>query len=459
MHLRKLSPRLYPQFLAALGLSAAVIVVVLGLGLQIYQTELVLLNQDVETAILVQRLRYRLERQVSTERAFLLTGFPTFRKRLSIDPETIQLIGSLRVRAYTAEEKSLLTEISKQVERYEADLAMTGAGRQSSEAAVVLFENRLRPRRQAISKPLERLLQIENTDLHNAAAGARRHGRQILILGASIAAGLIIILLATAAFVRRSLLTIDSERKSLEAANADLEGLVAERTRHLEQVIQQLEAFGYSVAHDLRAPARTIAIFSELVLKKEVPLDDDARDYFRRIMEAGQRMRLMLDGLLTLSRISQEKLSREPVDLAAVARRRLDELAAQEPERRVEVQVAHSMLVKGDARLLEILMQNLLENAWKFTRDRQDARIEAASETRGGARVYFVRDNGRGFDPTLDQRLFKPFHRLPNAGGVPGLGIGLASSSRIVEAHGGKIWTESRPGEGSTFFFTIPYST
>ncbi|MBI5203240.1 MAG: hypothetical protein HY925_16740 [Elusimicrobia bacterium] len=453
--IQRRTSRLYAGFQAALVFSGLSVLAVLGLALQIYRTQQAILHEDVDSVIQIQRLRYRVERQVSTERAFLLTGFPTFRRRLELGPEIARIIRSLSGRGAAPERELLLAEVSRQVDLYETDLARLRSGRWSKDSALSIFENQLQPRRNALFQPLERLIQLEYEELQNAKASAKRYGRWSLILGAVMAAGLVAALLATGAFVRRSLLALERERKSLEAAKADLEKLVAERTRNLERAVQQLEAFGYSVAHDLRAPARTIAIFSEAVLRKEASLDEDTRGFFHRIKEAGQRMRLMLDGLLTLSRISQEKLSLGPVDLAVIARRRLDELAAQEPERRVEVRVADSIPVQGDARLLEILLQNLLENAWKFTLDRPDARIEAGSETRDGVRVHFVRDNGRGFDPALNQRLFKPFHRLPNAEGIPGLGIGLASASRIADAHGGKIWVESMPGAGTTFFFTL----
>lgn len=223
----------------------------------------------------------------------------------------------------------------------------------------------------------------------------------------------------------------------------------------LERGNRELKEFGYSVAHDLRAPARAIVSFSDLIRKKEPALAAESRNYFERITEAGKRLSLMLDGLLALSQLSREAPSKERVDIASLARLRLEELSAQEPGRRLEATIPASLAAEGDPRLLGILMQNLVDNAWKFTRDRPEARLEVGREERDGATPFFVRDNGRGFEPALAANLFRPFARLPNAADVPGVGIGMASAARIVEAHGGRIWAEALAGEGATFYFTL----
>lgn len=229
-----------------------------------------------------------------------------------------------------------------------------------------------------------------------------------------------------------------------------------EMAASLTRTIRHLETFGYSVAHDLRAPARAITTYSELILRKESGLDEETRGYFARILHAGRRMRLMLDGLMTLSRLSQITPSVETVDLTDIAVRCAEELSASEPDRKVDIRIAAGLTATGDPRLLHVLLRSLLENAWKFTRGRPDARVEVGRQGRGdGPAAYFIRDNGPGFDPALTDRLFKPFHRLPNAEGVPGIGIGLAAAARVVEFHGGALWAESRPGAGAAFFFTL----
>jgi PAS domain S-box-containing protein len=223
----------------------------------------------------------------------------------------------------------------------------------------------------------------------------------------------------------------------------------------LERSNRDLRDVSYSVAHDLRAPARSVVTFSENILRKGSGLDQETRGLFDRIIRAGGRLLLMLDGLLELSQLSQNEPSREPVDLSALVRQRVDELSAQEPGRKVELSIDGPMPARGDPRLIGILIQNLVENAWKFTQERTIARIEAGKLTREGEISYFIRDNGRGFDPALAHQLFRPFHRMPNAGDVPGVGIGLASAARVAEAHGGSIWAEGRPGRGATFYFSL----
>ena len=223
----------------------------------------------------------------------------------------------------------------------------------------------------------------------------------------------------------------------------------------LSRTISQLNSFGYSVAHDLRAPARAVAAFSELVLSKAQGLDEASRLNVLRVQQAGQRMRRMLDGLLDLSRLSQAKLSMEAVDLSAIARTIAAELRSHEPRRKVVFEIAEGLVERADPGLAQVLLQNLLENAWKFTAGREEARIEFGRCPGSAPAAYFVRDNGLGFDMELAGRLFMPFHRLPNAAETPGLGLGLATCARIVEAHGGRIWTQARPGEGSAFFFVL----
>lgn len=224
----------------------------------------------------------------------------------------------------------------------------------------------------------------------------------------------------------------------------------------LTRTIRHLEAFGYSVAHDLRAPARTITILSELILRRESGLDDENRRHFRRVLEAGRRLRLMLDGLMTLSRLAQERPAAEKVDLTALARECAGELSPPDGESRLRLEIQEDLMVRGDPRLLRILLRSLLDNAWKFTRGRREVRVEIGRRERPGEpAAYFVRDDGPGFDPALADLVFKPFQRLPGAEGVPGVGIGLSAAARVVELHGGTIWAESRPGEGAAFFFTL----
>jgi DNA-binding response OmpR family regulator len=230
--------------------------------------------------------------------------------------------------------------------------------------------------------------------------------------------------------------------------------LVAE----LERKNKELEAFSYSVSHDLRAPLRSIDGFSH-ALQQEYSegLDAKARDYLGRVRSSARRMGELIDDLLELSRVGRADLVRGSVDLSALARAILAELARREPERRVEVEVLDTPPAEADARLLRVALENLIGNAWKFTAKVGRARIEFRAEPGGGGQTaYLVRDNGAGFQMQYASRLFQPFQRLHSESEFAGTGIGLATVHRIVERHGGRVWTQSAPNEGATFSFTLP---
>jgi signal transduction histidine kinase len=247
--------------------------------------------------------------------------------------------------------------------------------------------------------------------------------------------------------------------KEQEQAKAGLETVVKKRTQHLERTVGQLKAFSYSVAHDLRRPARSASVFSEIALTSGKGVDEETRKNLERIVDAGRRINGMLDGLLQLSRLSQAQPAPESVDLTALARSVVDELKAQEPGRRVEVVLPAGRLeVRCDPNLMRILLQNLLENAWKFTSRASAARVEFGAQTADGEKSYFVKDNGIGFDPAYSDQLFQPFHRLPSAEGFPGMGVGLASAASVIEAHGGRLWAQGRPNQGAEFRFTLEQS-
>jgi PAS domain S-box-containing protein len=246
-----------------------------------------------------------------------------------------------------------------------------------------------------------------------------------------------------------------AERR-LEALNRSLERRVRERTDALEGANAELEAFSYSVSHDLRAPLRALDGFSLALLEDYGDrLDGDATDYLERIRAASQRMARLIDDLLMLSRVTRRDMTLGDVDLTALARTIGAELAADEPERKVTFAVAENMWVGGDAQLLDAAMRNLLGNAWKFTSRVRDARVTVGVEDREGGRVYFVRDNGAGFDAAYADKLFAPFQRLHGEDEFPGTGIGLATVQRIVRRHGGSVWAEGATGRGATVWFTL----
>ena len=223
-----------------------------------------------------------------------------------------------------------------------------------------------------------------------------------------------------------------------------------------EAANRELEAFSYSVAHDLRAPLRSIDGFSQALLEDcAEALDDAGKQHLRYVREAAQDMAALIDGLLSLSRVARSELQRETVDLSVLVRQALAQLQRAAPDRSVETIVADGLAVDGDPRLLRALLENLLGNAWKFTRDRPIARIEFGASGSGGERAYFVRDNGAGFDMAYAGKLFGPFQRLHSAAEFEGTGIGLATVQRIINRHGGQVWAEAAPGRGAAFYFTL----
>lgn len=242
----------------------------------------------------------------------------------------------------------------------------------------------------------------------------------------------------------------------LRRLNAELEQRVAERTVQLEAANKELEAFCYSVSHDLRAPLRSIAGFSQALLEDwGDKLDEEGKDYLLRVRAAGFRMGLLIDDLLQLSRLTRAEMSRDRVDLSALARAVTAELQRTQPERRVEVIIADGLLAQGDARLLRAALENLLSNAWKFTGKRPEGRIEFGVIEHNARPAYFVRDNGAGFDMTYADKLFRPFQRLHSPIEFEGTGVGLATVQRIIHRHGGDVWADGAEEQGATFYFTL----
>jgi predicted ATPase/signal transduction histidine kinase/tRNA A-37 threonylcarbamoyl transferase component Bud32 len=269
--------------------------------------------------------------------------------------------------------------------------------------------------------------------------------------------------LATGVFTpeRLSLLDVLSSQAAIALENArlyrEMEQRVRERTAQLEGANKELEAFSYSVSHDLRAPLRTINVFTQALAEAAGDkLDDKAQTHLARVRKAASRMEELISDMLKLSRVGKGDLRRTIVDLSAMAREICADLTKANPAREVEIDVASGMHVEADPQLLAIALENLLGNAWKFTGKRPKARIEVGTiALPDGQPVSFVRDNGAGFDPEFASRLFSPFHRLHRSEDFPGTGIGLATVQRIVHRHGGRIWAESAVQRGATFYFTL----
>ncbi len=267
------------------------------------------------------------------------------------------------------------------------------------------------------------------------------------VLGSGI--GVSVLLFGISWLLVRSRIRAERASEDLEDANRELEG-----------TNRELEAFSYSVSHDLRAPLRTIDGFSQILQEDyEDVLDEDGQDYLGRVRAASRHMATLIDDLLDLSRVGRRPLRREPVDLSSLAEGIIEELRASEPGRDVEFVAGEHITAWGDVSLLKVALENLLGNAWKFTAREPEARIEFGADRAPGpgflAPVYYVRDNGAGFDQAYAEKLFGAFQRLHAQDEFEGTGIGLATVARIVHRHGGRVWAEGRVAEGATFYFTL----
>jgi two-component system, sensor histidine kinase and response regulator len=250
---------------------------------------------------------------------------------------------------------------------------------------------------------------------------------------------------------RQAALLAQSEQAALELAETR-----AELVRELEHKNRELESFSYAVSHDLRAPLRRIDSFSRAVLESQGKrLDDEGRKFLSRVREASQQMSQLIDDVLYLSRVTRTELRDQEVDLSEVAELVVSRLQEGQPNRPVEVKIRPGVVVTGDGQLLKIALENLLQNAWKFTGKQAEPRIEFGVTQTSGEPTYFIRDNGAGFEMTYAARLFGPFQRLHSQQEFPGSGIGLATVQRIIHRHGGKVWAEGLVGQGATFYFTL----
>jgi PAS domain S-box-containing protein len=244
--------------------------------------------------------------------------------------------------------------------------------------------------------------------------------------------------------------------KQLREFNVELEEKVRERTIQLEAVNKELESFAYSVSHDLRAPLRALDGFSaNLQAKYDDQLDKQGRHYLNRIHKAALYMSDLIDDLLNLSRVTRTELKKQQVDLSKLAAETIAALLEAEPQRKARIKISPGLSAWGDAALLRVVMENLLGNAWKFSTKAKETRIEVGRNVIEGEEVFFIRDNGAGFDMIYADKLFKPFQRLHGVEEFPGTGVGLATVQRVINRHGGKIWAEGNVGKGATFYFTL----
>ncbi len=247
------------------------------------------------------------------------------------------------------------------------------------------------------------------------------------------------------------------QQQEILGLNSELEDRVLLRTAQLATANKELESFAYSVSHDLRSPLNTIHGFSQLLAKIDAEhISEKGKHYLNRIGVGVMQMGELIEGLLTLAHLSREQLKSESVDLSALARRIENDCREREPERQVQVNIHDGLVAHGDPRLLSAVLQNLLANAWKFSAKQPQARIEVGSQLGAeGDTIFYVKDNGAGFDMAFTHKLFGTFERLHSPGDFPGTGIGLATVKRVIERHGGRVWAEGKPNGGATFFFTL----
>lgn len=231
---------------------------------------------------------------------------------------------------------------------------------------------------------------------------------------------------------------------------------VQEANRQLRIANAELDAFSYSVSHDLRAPLRSIDGFSQILLEDYLDqLDEQGQQYLRKVRESSQQMAQLIDDLLNLSHVTRAEMRKEVVDLSGIAKTVAEALRTTQPERAAEFEIHPGMTAQGDPRLLRVVLDNLLGNAWKYSGKQSHVRIEVGRMEQNGQVPYFVRDNGVGFDMTYAHKLFGVFQRLHSGSEFPGTGIGLATVQRIIHRHGGRVWAEGAMGQGATFYFTL----
>ncbi|WP_158821499.1 ATP-binding protein [Granulicella sp. S156] len=433
------------------------------------------LSQTLDVLSHTESLALNMRTADSAVRGYILTGSPAFEKQYHASSQGVyaEIDEVQRLTADSESQQQRIAYLRTRVAAKMGTLDSANALRSGNSSAGPIEPNLLEPLLtdypgggQSVAYAISQIEAEEHRLLIERTRETKNASKEVWI--SFIAVSLLDILLIAAAFeqlvrAHRSHLQIAEDAASIEAlnneltrVNTELEGRVEERTQELAESNQELEAFSYSVSHDLRAPLRTIDGFS-LALMEDFSdkLNDEGLDYIARIRNGVQRMGMLIDSLLQLSRVTRSEVHRERVDISQLAKLVFDELTASDHDRAIVFVAQPGVLAQADPRLVRIALENLIGNAWKFTSRTPEGRIEFGSDVREGRTVYFIRDNGAGFDMQYVDRLFTAFQRLHGDRDFKGSGIGLATVSRIIRRHQGSIWAESELGNGATFFFTL----
>jgi signal transduction histidine kinase len=451
------------------GLLCAPLLLVIWMGVSSYQNLRAFQHRVVAADRIFQfmsvstELFTELEDAESGQRGYLLTGETSYLapylvavEKINRNFETLGPIanalpnGTERLAQLKLLTDSKMAELQRTIDLYRSQGIVPALGVVRTDAGLVTMTQ----------------LRRQFLGLINDAYAARLERRNAS-LAATTRTNLIVTLGGTALFVLLAWATFmierDQQKRRADAAeirelNRTLEHKVGDRTRALQEANHELEAFCYSVSHDLRAPLRSVDGFAKMLTRdySERALDPRALDLMRRMSASTHRMGQLIDDLLNLSRISRKSISQTQVDLSAIAAAVVQDLASQEAGRLAEISIEPGLTVFGDAHLLRIALENLFGNAWKFTRNEVIVRLVFGRSQSREEDIFFLGDNGVGFDMAYSHQLFAPFQRLHHDSEFEGHGIGLATVQRVIHSHGGRIWAEANPGLGATFYFTIP---
>jgi signal transduction histidine kinase len=391
------------------------------------------------------------------------TEFPKFPEADGVRVEADGIVGFKRI----VDDREILGTVYLRAdyERYARLLGFLGIAAVVTLASLLAAYFLSRPLQQALTRPLLAITEIarEVSEKRNFRLRADQRGDdEVARLAEAFNTMLAEIDRATRELeasnrgLGREVAERSRAEEEIRRLNAELESRVQERTARLEYTNSELEAFCYTVSHDLRGPLRAIDGFSQALIEDlGANLPEDSKPYLTRIRAATQRMGQLIEDLLNLSRVSRGELVRGAVDVSEMARQVAADLQLRDADRKVEVKVWDGMLANADARLLRAAFENLMGNAWKFTAKAARAEIEVGEMRSEQGMVYFVRDNGAGFDMAYASKLFAAFQRLHSGNEYPGTGIGLATVQRIVQRHGGRIWADAKPGRGAVFYFSL----